>query len=108
MSLATIFVFAAVAAGQPAPQADTRADTQANLVEVDTERTPMRCKPAPYYVADRGGEQARVGRVFVTGSRVPVSARDLAERRTRPCFLMRDPDMLRGIDTPPNPFRTAD
>ncbi len=107
MSLAAILVSAAVAAGQPAPQADTQADIQANLLEVDAERTPMRCRPAPYYVADQG-ERPRAGRVFVTGSRVPVSARDIAERRTRPCFLMRDPDMLRGIDTPPNPLRTAD
>jgi hypothetical protein len=38
----------------------------------------------------------------VTGTRLPgLTARDYPDRRTRPCFLMRD-------SAPPNPLRTAD
>ena len=104
MSLAALFLFAAVATAPPPPAAP-----QSNLIEIDTDRTPMRCKPAPYYVADQDGPRMRAGRVFVTGSRVPMSARESAERRTRPCFLMRDPDAMRDFDSPPiNPLRTAD
>ena len=65
----------------------------------DDDRTPMRCKPAPYYVAERG-ERTVVERIMVTGSRVPLTARDVPDRRARPCFLMR-------YETP-NPLRPAD
>lgn len=89
MSLVAFFVAATVSTGQPA--------VSPHLIEIDAERTPMRCKPAPYYVADRGGER-RPGLVFVLGSRVPVTVRDVPERRPRPCMLMRDGDMPRGLE----------
>ena len=94
MSAVAFFVFGVLSASQPAIG-------QAATVDVaEADRTPMRCKPAPYYVAEQG-ERPKIDRLMVTGSRVPVTARDFAERRTRPCFLMRD-------SAPPNPLRTAD
>ncbi len=93
MSLAAIFVFAAVSASQPAPASPV-------LTLIADDRTPMRCKPAPYYVAEQGA-RTRAERLLVTGSRVPLVARDFPDRRARPCFLMRD-------EGPANPLRTAD
>jgi hypothetical protein len=98
MSIAAILVFATVAAGQPA-MASAATPTPVEVAEAD--RTPVRCKPAPYYVADRG-ERSGIERVLVTGSRVPLTARDYPDRRARPCFLMREPQAN------PNPLRTAD
>jgi hypothetical protein len=95
MSLVAILVFgSALAAPAVAPPAPA-----ATLTEVADDRTPMRCKPAPYYVAERG-ERTVVERIMVTGSRVPLTARDVPDRRARPCFLMR-------YETP-NPLRPAD
>jgi hypothetical protein len=64
------------------------------------DRAPVRCRPAPYLVAEQG-ETARE-RILVTGSRVPITSRDVPERRPRPCMLMRDGE------APPNPLRVAD
>jgi len=91
MSFAAILVFAAISSGHPA--------AQPALTEIADDRTPMRCKPAPYYVAETG-ERTKAERLMVTGSRVPMVARDFSERRARPCFLMR-------YETP-NPLRPAD
>jgi hypothetical protein len=96
MSLVAILVFGSALGGPPAVAAPTPA---AALTEVADDRTPMRCKPAPYYVAERG-ERTVVERIMVTGSRVPLTARDFPDRRARPCFLMR-------YETP-NPLRPAD
>jgi hypothetical protein len=96
MSLTAILIAGAVVASQPAPALDAKAE----LVEIDVERSPMRCRPAPYYVADRG-DRPRIERQMITGSRVASTARDYAERRPRPCFLMRD-------EMRDNPLRTAD
>ena len=46
---------------------------------------PLRCRPAPYYVASRG-KGMKPQRLARTGSRVPVF-----ERRQRPCLLMEAP-----------------
>ena len=97
MSLVATFVFGAALSGAPVVAAPAPA---AALTEVADDRTPMRCKPAPYYVAERG-ERTVVERLIVTGSRVPLTARDFPERRARPCFLMR-------YEAPANPLRPAD
>lgn len=92
MIVTALFVFAAVGVAQPtvSPVATAFAD----------DRTPIRCRPAPYYVAEQG-ERAKPERLMVTGSRVPL-ARDYDERRPRPpCLLMR-------YDPPPNRLRPAD
>jgi hypothetical protein len=91
--LTALFVFAAVGVAQPtvSPVATVFAD----------DRTPIRCRPAPYYVAEQG-ERVKPERLMVTGSRVPVARDYDADRRPRPpCLLMR-------YDPPPNPLRTAD
>ena len=92
MSLVAILAFAAISAGQPAAPP---------LTETAEDRTPMRCRPAPYYVAEQAAGRTRPQRLTVTGSRVPLVARDYGQRRSRPCFLMRDDE------APPNPFRSA-
>ena len=81
---ATLLLFATAPAALPAP-APPRA-----VREVD-QRTPIRCRPAPYYVSDMVGERPRVERILITGSRIPVREID---RRPRPCLLMRT------LDTP--------
>jgi hypothetical protein len=96
MSLAAILVFGSIM-GAPAVAAPSPAPA---LTDVAEDRTPMRCKPAPYYVAERG-ERTVAERIMVTGSRVPLVARDFPERRARPCFLMR-------YEAPANPLRPAD
>jgi hypothetical protein len=89
MSLVAILTFAAISTAQPA------------LVDVaEADRTPIRCRPAPYYVAELG-ERPKAERLTVTGTRVPMAVRDY-DRRPRPCLLMRGPDPR------PNPLRMAD
>lgn len=97
MSLGAL-LFLAVSTAQPAMQVPSQPAAEP---QQEADRTPVRCRPAPYYVAD-GAPRPRMERLFVTGSRVPVT-RDLPMRRARPCFLMRD-----GGATPPPAFRTAD
>lgn len=71
-----VFVFASVlASGQPGDAAS------------DGDRASIRCRPAPFYVADRM-ERPKPERLTVTGSRVPVRSE---ERRARPCHLMQAP-----------------
>jgi hypothetical protein len=41
----------------------------------DGDRDPIRCRPAPYYVADRSGQP-------------PKRTLQDAERRVRPCYLV--------------------
>jgi len=53
----------------------------------ENDRAQIRCRPAPYYVADRG-ERPKLQRAIVTGTRVPVRG---TERRARPCHLMNAP-----------------
>ena len=53
----------------------------------DVDRTPIRCRPAPYYVSDTSAERPRIERVLITGSRIPV--REIEKRPARPCLLMR-------------------
>jgi hypothetical protein len=95
MSLSALFVYAAVAMGQPAAAPPLMTE-----VVVD-DRTPIRCRPAPYYVAEQGARM-RPERLMVTGSRVPLVARDYeSDRRPKPpCLLMRY--------EAPNPLRPAD
>jgi len=94
MSLTTILVYAAIAAAQP-PAA------QPVLGEVADDRTPIRCKPAPYYVAEQGNDRIKPERLMVTGSRVPITARDYDRKPRPPCLLMR-------YEAPANPLRVAD
>ena len=84
MSPVALLLFASLSAGAPAMD-DAR----------DADRTPLRCRPAPYYVADRVDRQ-RPERVLITGSRVPVTL--LEERRARPCHLMLTPSPVEGPD----------
>ena len=58
------------AAAQAAPQATA---------------TPLRCRPAPYYVASPG-HRMKAQRLAKTGTRVPIF-----QRRQRPCLLMESP-----------------
>jgi hypothetical protein len=51
MSFTALFVFAAVAVAHP--------QAQPALTEIADERTPMRCKPAPYYVAEQANARGR-------------------------------------------------
>lgn len=61
-----------------------------------TERAQIRCRPAPYFVADRGGDRQKAHKTILTGTRVPIR-RGWYERRARPCHLMHAP-------TPPGGF----
>ena len=54
----------------------------------DRDRAQIRCRPAPYYVADRG-ERPKLERALITGTRVPV--RGTGRRVARPCHLMDAP-----------------
>lgn len=94
MSFATLFVFAAVVAVQP-PAAPPV------IGEVADGQTPIRCRPAPYYVAEQGADRVKPERLMVTGSRVPLTARDFDRKPRPPCLLMR-------YEAPANPLRTAD
>lgn len=95
MDLATV-VFTGVLAisgpsGEPVPGA----------VE---QRAQVRCRPAPYIIADRGGaDRGRPQKALLTGSRVPIRIYP-EERRTRPCHLMNGP----GESTPPKLLKIAD
>jgi hypothetical protein len=89
MSVVAILTFAAISAAQPAM-----------VAAADADRTPIRCRPGPYLVAELA-ERPKAERLLVTGSRVPMVVRDY-ERRPRPCLLMRGPDLT------PNPLRAAD
>ena len=95
MSFGALFIFAAVAMGQPAasPPVITELASEAD-------RTPIRCRPAPYYVAEQG-DRLKPQHLMITGSRVPMTARDYDRRPKPPCLLMR-------YEAPPNPLRHAD
>lgn len=67
------------------------------------QRAQVRCRPAPYIIADRGaGERARPHKALLTGSRVPIRIYP-EERRQRPCHLMEGPG-----ETPPKLLKIAD
>jgi len=53
------------------------------------EKALIRCRPAPYYVVEKGEQTLRPQRTILTGTRVPI--RRYQERRTRPCHLMHAP-----------------
>jgi hypothetical protein len=73
MDIATFLMLATVTAAQPAPP--THGEVGA--------RTPIRCRPAPYYVAERDGKQ--VPRLLLErGASIPV-----LDKRGRPCHLTR-------------------
>ena len=96
MSLGALIILA-ISTAQPPMQVPT----QQVEPRAEADRKPVRCRPAPYYVADTS-PRPRTQRLFMTGSRVPV-VRESPIRRARPCFLMRD-----GGASPPPAFRTAD
>lgn len=60
----------------------------------DPDRNSIRCRPAPFYVADRM-ERPKLERSTVTGSRVPNRAEE--QRRARPCHLMQTPAPAPGF-----------
>jgi hypothetical protein len=68
-----IVAFAAVAMAGPAPEAPDF-------------KSPIRCRPAPYLVAD-AAESSKPEKVLVTGSRVPMR---VVDRKGRPCYLTKD------------------
>jgi hypothetical protein len=82
VSLAALLL-AVTAAAAPSP-------AQPPVREVDQRAAPIRCRPAPYYVADGSHDRMRMERILVTGSRIPVREID---RRPRPCLLMRTLDV---------------
>ena len=63
------------------------------LVGANEKAQMIRCRPAPYYVVQKGEQTLRPQRMILTGTRVPL--RRYQERRTRPCHLMHAP-------SPPN------
>jgi hypothetical protein len=77
----------------------------------DLDRTPVRCRPAPYYVRDVS-PRPKAQRLVLTGTRVPRY-----QKRGRPCHLMHAPiepplewrvvmiqelDLIRPADAPLN------
>lgn len=54
--------------------------------DADDPRASIRCRPAPYLVAD-AEEPSQPEKILVTGSRVPVRPLD---RGARPCYLTKD------------------
>lgn len=67
-----------------------------------TERAQVRCRPAPYFVAERG-ERQKAQKSILTGTRVPIR-RGWYERRARPCHLMHAPMPSGGY----GPLKVAD
>jgi hypothetical protein len=67
-----------------------------------TQRAQIRCRPAPYFVAERG-ERQKAQKTILTGSRVPIR-RGWYERRARPCHLMHAPSPPGGY----GPLKVAD
>lgn len=62
------------------------------------QRAQVRCRPAPYIIADRGGpDRAKPQKALLTGSRVPIKIYPEERRTPRPCHLMSGP----GADTTP-------
>lgn len=95
-------VAAAIAAGPPAGEGAE-----------DLGRTPVRCRPAPYYVRDIS-PRPKAQRLVLTGTRVPIVRQP---KRARPCHLMHAPaepplewrvvmiqelDLIRPADAPLN------
>ena len=75
------------------------AGAQASIDDLpEGERTPIRCRPAPFYVVDRNVERPKPER-YVAGSRIPLPQ----QRRARPCLLMQAPTAWSPIS-----MRTAD
>lgn len=66
------------------------------------QRAQIRCRPAPYFVAERG-ERQKAQKTILTGSRVPIR-RGWYERRARPCHLMHAPSPPGGY----GPLKVAD
>lgn len=71
--MSLIAAFAAVALSGPQP-------------DTAEAKAPVRCRPAPYLVAEVDLEPAPE-KVLVTGSRIP---KRIAERKGRPCYLTKD------------------
>jgi len=81
MSAAAILILAVTATTLPPPQPPPAPRPAVR----DVDGTPIRCRPAPYYVSDTVS-RPRVERIVVTGSRIPVRE---VEKRPPPCLLMR-------------------
>jgi hypothetical protein len=63
----------------------------------------IRCRPAPYHVAQKGEQRQKMQKTILTGSRVPIR-RGWHERRARPCHLMNAPMIPQGY----GPLKVAD
>lgn len=57
----------------------------------------IRCRPAPYYIVEKGEQRLRPQRTVLTGTRVPIR-RYMPERRARPCHLMHAPSPPAGYN----------
>jgi hypothetical protein len=84
VSVAAVLLLAVTATTLPPPQPPPAPRPAVR----DVDRTPIRCRPAPYYVSDTS-ERPRIERILITGSRIPVRE---VEKRPRPCLLMRTLD----------------
>ncbi len=78
--------------------AATLASAQPQVKDLNDARTPIRCRPAPYYIAEHSGRQ--VPRMLLDtpkGRSITV-----LDKRGRPCHLTRTPNEGRTT------FRNAD
>ena len=63
----------------------------------------IRCRPAPYHVAQKGEVGQKMRKTILTGTRVPIR-RGWHDRRARPCHLMFAPTIPNGY----GPLKVAD
>jgi hypothetical protein len=74
------------------------ASAQPSAKEMQDRATPIRCRPAPYYIAERTGKQ--IPRVLLDTPKGRSIA--IMDKRGRPCHLTRTPNEGRTT------FRNAD
>ena len=93
MSFAALIFAATVVVSGPSGEPIDTADRAAQV----------RCRPAPYHVAQKGEQPQKMRKTILTGSRVPIR-RGWHERRARPCHLMHAPMIPQGY----GPLKVAD
>ena len=62
------------------------------------EKANIRCRPAPYYIVEKGEQRLKPQRTVLTGTRVPIRRFYAPERRARPCHLMHAPSPPSGFN----------
>jgi hypothetical protein len=65
------------------------------LVAAQEKAANIRCRPAPYYIVEKGEPRLRPQRTVLTGTREPIRR---SERRARPCHLMHAPSPPAGYN----------